>query len=371
MAGKEAEQLIQKGVAAIRSGQRERGRELLQLAVRNDPRNARAWLWLSAVSEGIDAQRQCLYKVLEIEPNNSIARSGLAFLSRLRVGEEGRAAAAPWIMGLEEESGPTRPCPRCQTQNPTWAYTCSGCGAVLQVIDIVETAKTELHVEGRSPAAPAVMLSWPSALALDRPRTFEPEVEHASLMRSLTALLLGALFLVLLRAGLTVAAVLLAGRQVLPLLWPLARAAALAGGGILVAAAAVTLAAALLTFPSSRLMGGKGGLLVHLHLVAVGVSSWLAAAAMAALVAWGLSFVLGGETLALVRSAFVALLALYGLILLIQAVQTAQSIHPVLATISVAVAVAVGVLVYLGLGHGLADVLDVLRRLGNALLTPL
>lgn len=340
--------LIERGVAALRAGRRDEARELLRQATEADPRSAQAWLWLSAVVEGIDAQRQCLYKVIEIEPNNSIARSGLAFISRLRAGEEWRAKDAPWIMGLEEAgTAPTRPCPRCQTLNPRWAYTCSGCGAVLQAVDIVETAKTELLVEKRSNAAAAVMLSWPSALVLSRKRTFEPEVDKAAPIRSFTALLLGGLALVLFRAGLRAITLLLAGQRLLLPLLQRVGDDALQGAVVVLAATVVTLVAALVTFVLARLVGGKGGLLVHLHLMAVAASCWLAIAAAFALIAWGLGFVIAEETLALVENVLIGLLALYGLVLSVQAVQTAQRIHPFLATVCVAAAIIGTALAYL------------------------
>jgi len=340
--------LIERGIAALRAGRRDEGRELLRQATEADPLNAQAWLWLSAAVEGVDAQRQCLYQVLKIEPNNSIARSGLAFLSRLRVGEEWRAAAAPWIFGLEEAGAvPTRPCPRCQTMNPQWAYTCGGCGAVLQAVDIIETAKTELQIEKRSDAAAAAMLSWPSAIVLSRKRTFEPEVDKATPIRSFTALLLGSVALALFRAAPTLATALLTGQRSLPLWGRLLGSAALEGGIILAAATAITAGATLLTFPLARLMGGKGRLLLHFHLMAVGVSSWLAIAALAALVAWGAGLVVAGETLALVRNVLAGVLALYGLVLSIQAVQTAQRIHSFLATACVAAALVAVALAYL------------------------
>lgn len=340
--------LIEQGIAALRAGRRDEGRELLRQATEADPRNAQAWLWMSAAVEGIDAQRQCLYKVLEIEPNNSIARSGLAFLSRLRPGEEWRATEAPWIMGLEEAGvAPTSPCPRCQAMNPRWAYTCSNCGAVLQAVDIVETAKTELQVEKRSNAAAAVMLSWPSAIVLSRKRTFEPEVDKANPIRSLTALLLGSLALVLFRAGLRTITILLTGWRLSLPLWRMIGDEALQGVAIALAAAAITLAAALVTFVLARLVGGKGGLLVHLHLMAVGTSCWLAIAATVALIAWGLEFAIAGEALALARNVLTGVLALYGLVLSVQAVQTAQRIHPFLAAVCVAATIIAAALVYL------------------------
>lgn len=349
-----ASALIERGVAALRARRRDEARELLRQATEADPRNAQAWLWLSAAVEGVDAQRECLYKVIEIEPNNSIARSGLAFISRLRAGEEWRAKDAPWIMGLEEAgTAPTRPCPRCQTLNPQWAYTCSGCGAVLQAVDIVETAKTELQVEKRSNAAAAVMLSWPSALVLSRKRTFEPEVGKANLVRSLTALLLGGLALLIFRAGPQAIRLLLAGYRQPGLLWQMISGDVLQGARAVLVAIAVTLIAALVTFILARLVGGKGSLLVHLHLMAVGVSCWLAIAAVAALAAWGSEFVVARETLALVRYVLAGVLVFYGLALSIQAVQTAQRIHPFLATVCVAVALIAVALAYLFLRHDL------------------
>lgn len=74
---KEIESLLQEGIALIKAGQYIKGRALLQEVAKLDPKNSLAWLWLSAAVDSEDEKRQCLEKVLEIDPRNPYARKGL------------------------------------------------------------------------------------------------------------------------------------------------------------------------------------------------------------------------------------------------------------------------------------------------------
>lgn len=76
-----AESLLRQGQAAAQAGQQELARRYLQAAVDIEPNNATAWLWLAGVQEPAEAH-ESLKKVLELDPTNSRARAGLAWVER-------------------------------------------------------------------------------------------------------------------------------------------------------------------------------------------------------------------------------------------------------------------------------------------------
>ena len=67
-------------IAAIRSGRKEEGRQLLNLLIQQNPNNEMAWLWMSSVVTSDEQRARCLYHVLAINPNSEIARRGLQML---------------------------------------------------------------------------------------------------------------------------------------------------------------------------------------------------------------------------------------------------------------------------------------------------
>ncbi|MBE2183500.1 MAG: hypothetical protein IAE89_08760 [Anaerolineae bacterium] len=75
------EAMVREGIAAVKAGNKDDGRVLLNKAVELDPYNEEGWLWLSGVVDGQDDQRTCLENVLAINPANEKARKGLDFLS--------------------------------------------------------------------------------------------------------------------------------------------------------------------------------------------------------------------------------------------------------------------------------------------------
>lgn len=75
-----AQTLICDGIAAAKAGQALLASELLAQALAIEPRDARAWLWLSGVVPGAAERRYCLEQVLAIDPAHTAARRGLALL---------------------------------------------------------------------------------------------------------------------------------------------------------------------------------------------------------------------------------------------------------------------------------------------------
>lgn len=64
----------------VRTGQREEARAMLTAIVRAHPAFAPAWLWLSGVVSDPARQRECLERVLALDPENAAAKHGMAIL---------------------------------------------------------------------------------------------------------------------------------------------------------------------------------------------------------------------------------------------------------------------------------------------------
>jgi hypothetical protein len=72
---------VNEAIAAIKAGDKGRGRDLLMEVLRTDKGNERAWLWLSAAVDGDDQIRFCLEQAVAINPANEKAKQGLARLA--------------------------------------------------------------------------------------------------------------------------------------------------------------------------------------------------------------------------------------------------------------------------------------------------
>ncbi len=69
--------LLRDGMAAARRGDKALTRKLLRQAVALDPRNETVWLWLGGVGESPRDTLDCLLHVLELNPANERAQTGL------------------------------------------------------------------------------------------------------------------------------------------------------------------------------------------------------------------------------------------------------------------------------------------------------
>lgn len=87
--------LLQQGIAALKAGHKPAARALLARALRRDGQNETAWLWLSGAVETDEERRRCLLRVLEINPDNELARRGLEALPGQPAGPRAAAAAPP------------------------------------------------------------------------------------------------------------------------------------------------------------------------------------------------------------------------------------------------------------------------------------
>ncbi len=97
MGQEQAKQLLQRGIAAARSGQPDIARDALQQSIRLDPHNEMAWLWLSSVARDDSERLFCLKQLLAINPQNEFALKGLRALGvePVHTTEPGAGASVP------------------------------------------------------------------------------------------------------------------------------------------------------------------------------------------------------------------------------------------------------------------------------------
>ena len=78
-----ARDLLVRGVAAAKAGDADEARFYLEWVLRTEAsaeQKAKAWLWLSQISDDPQAKRNCLEEALALDPTNPLARRGLAIL---------------------------------------------------------------------------------------------------------------------------------------------------------------------------------------------------------------------------------------------------------------------------------------------------
>ncbi len=80
--------------AAIAAGRRDEGRTILVSILREAPTYVPAWLWLSGVLDDPAKRRECLERVLAIDPHNAAALHGLEVLDMQSVADSAREPTA-------------------------------------------------------------------------------------------------------------------------------------------------------------------------------------------------------------------------------------------------------------------------------------
>ena len=133
--------LLQAGIAAAKTGQRERARGMLLRVIEHDEENVTAWLWLSGLVDDLEERQICLENVLTLEPDNALARKGLARLQQMR-------EAAPPPEEIEETPPQAPPpaaarpydafddeylCPYCTAETEPKDRRCRECGNTLWI----------------------------------------------------------------------------------------------------------------------------------------------------------------------------------------------------------------------------------------------
>jgi hypothetical protein len=106
-------------MAAIQSGDRETGRRLLADLLRVAPENVQAWLWMSDAVDTDERKRDCLLRVLSLDPQNVAARVGLARLAEREW--ETTATTVTAVTATERPSGGTLTAQRAKAHRFTMA----------------------------------------------------------------------------------------------------------------------------------------------------------------------------------------------------------------------------------------------------------
>ncbi len=88
---------LQYAIEAISHGDMASGKQVLLRILRSNPRNEKAWLWLSDAYTSVEQRKMCLQRVLAINPDNQAARQRLAQLNAPTKlsGDESRQRDAP------------------------------------------------------------------------------------------------------------------------------------------------------------------------------------------------------------------------------------------------------------------------------------
>lgn len=118
--------LLAEGMAAAKAGDRLRARELLTQVITLNTRNEVAWLWMSSVLETPAQRRDCLVRVLLINPSNEVAQRGIATLDAQSAA--GGVTPTPPAKSAAASSTFHVACPFCQTQVDGTRLDCSACG---------------------------------------------------------------------------------------------------------------------------------------------------------------------------------------------------------------------------------------------------
>jgi tetratricopeptide (TPR) repeat protein len=73
--------LLEEGITAAQTGQKERACQCLMQVVKADENNEQAWLWLSGVVESLEDKQTCLENVLALNPDSGPAKKGMAWIA--------------------------------------------------------------------------------------------------------------------------------------------------------------------------------------------------------------------------------------------------------------------------------------------------
>lgn len=160
MSTPELEALLEEAIAYVNAGETEQGRALLESVLEQDPKNDRAWVWLSGCVEDPRQRRICLQQALNANPSNQAALDGMQVLE----GELVTASQVPpsllesrlSAIGMGDEVGQARSSPR---PSPEVAPVPT---AAPELIEPVEEAATDEALEkprrGRAILLVAVVL---------------------------------------------------------------------------------------------------------------------------------------------------------------------------------------------------------------------
>ena len=103
---------LEQAVQAIKSGDKAAGLVLLAQVIRSDPNNESAWIWMATAQDDPEKKKQCLERVLRINPGNERIRRALTVLYPPVVAVE----PAPPAVAIIPETPPVQPEQPVETQ---------------------------------------------------------------------------------------------------------------------------------------------------------------------------------------------------------------------------------------------------------------
>lgn len=78
---------LQQAITVIKAGDKAGGKQLLIEVIKANPHNEVAWLWMGQVVSADEERRKCLQNVLKLNPNNKVAKRGLAMIQQRQASE--------------------------------------------------------------------------------------------------------------------------------------------------------------------------------------------------------------------------------------------------------------------------------------------
>ena len=102
------DEILNQGIAAIKTGDKERGKQLLLQVLEADEGNEVAWMWLTVCTTDSNLKRECYKRVLEINPGNELARKGLRQLDAMGKIKSSPSARRPKKKGETKKKSRSR-----------------------------------------------------------------------------------------------------------------------------------------------------------------------------------------------------------------------------------------------------------------------
>ncbi len=136
--------MLEDAIREIKAGNKRRGKEILAAILEHDRNNEQVWLWLTQTDISREQKIKSLQNVLKINPNNEVAKEGLAKMSELKFD--------------------TKQCPYCAEIIKSEAQICRFCNRDLATG--VQTAQQPQQIIIQQPDPPVQKASKNRSLAI-------------------------------------------------------------------------------------------------------------------------------------------------------------------------------------------------------------